>query len=191
MLRRSFWKQAVLVVPAVALALTGWATVSVAQDKKEEKKPAAQPPTAQPAPAAKGKTIVDVASGDKQFSTLVELLTIAGLVDTLKGDGPFTVFAPNNAAFEKMGKDKLDALKKDKAKLTNVLKNHVVKGKAMAKDVTKSKTHKTLFEGGEITVTEKDGKVMIDKATIVKADVDASNGVIHVIDDVLMIKDAK
>ena len=109
----------------------------------------------------------------------------AGLVDTLKGPGPFTVFAPSDEAFAKIPKAQLDALLQDKAKLTAVLTYHVVPGKVMAKDVKAGKV-KTV-QGGEITVGTMGG-VTVDNAKVVATDVAASNGVIHVIDSVIMPK---
>ena len=119
------------------------------------------------------------------FKTLATALTAAGLVDTLKGPGPFTVFAPTDAAFAKIPKAKLDALLKDKEKLTAVLTYHVVPGKVMAADVKAGK-FKTV-QGSELTVTTKGG-VKVDKAKVTKTDIVADNGVIHVIDTVMMPK---
>ena len=129
--------------------------------------------------------IVDVAAKAGNFNTLVTAVKAAGLVDTLKGPGPFTVFAPTDAAFAKVPKAKLDALLADKAALTKVLTYHVVPGKVMAADVKAGKV-KTV-EGQELTVTTKGG-VMVDNAKVVSTDVAASNGVIHAIDTVLMPK---
>jgi uncharacterized surface protein with fasciclin (FAS1) repeats len=129
------------------------------------------------------KDIVDTAIAAGSFKTLVVALQKAGLVETLKGKGPFTVFAPNDEAFAKVPKDQLDALLADKAKLTKVLTYHVVAGKVMAADV-KAGPAKSL-EGSNLTITTKDG-VMVDKAKVVKTDIAASNGVIHVVDSVLM-----
>jgi uncharacterized surface protein with fasciclin (FAS1) repeats len=119
------------------------------------------------------------------FKTLVTAVQAAGLVDTLKGPGPFTVFAPTDEAFAKIPKAQLDALLKDKVKLTAVLTYHVVPGKVMAKDVKPGKV-KTV-QGSEITLSTSGG-VMVDNAKVVKTDVAASNGVIHVIDTVIMPK---
>jgi len=129
------------------------------------------------------KDIVDTAIAAGSFKTLVVALQKAGLVETLKGKGPFTVFAPNDEAFAKVPKDQLDALLADKAKLTKVLTYHVVAGKVMAADV-KAGPAKSL-EGSNLTITTKDC-VMVDKAKVVKTDIAASNGVIHVVDSVLM-----
>ena len=129
--------------------------------------------------------IVDTAVKAGSFKTLAAALTAAGLVDTLKGPGPFTVFAPTDAAFAKIPKAKLDALLKDKDKLTAVLTYHVVPGKVMAADVKAGKV-KTV-QGSELTVSTKGG-VKVDKAKVTKTDIVADNGVIHVIDTVLMPK---
>jgi len=130
------------------------------------------------------KDIVDTAASAGQFTTLVTALKAAGLVDTLKGSGPFTVFAPTDAAFAKIPKADLDALLKDKAKLTAVLTYHVVSGKVMAKDV-KPGAVKTV-EGDSFMVSVVGGKVMVDKATVTMTDITADNGVIHVIDTVII-----
>jgi len=135
--------------------------------------------------AAQAKDIVDTAVSAGQFKTLATALQAAGLVDTLKGKGPFTVFAPTDEAFAKVPKDQLDALLKDKAKLTAVLTYHVVPGKVMAADVKAGKV-KTV-QGSELTVATSGG-VMVDNAKVVKTDIVASNGVIHVIDSVVIPK---
>jgi len=133
------------------------------------------------------KNIVEIAAGNENFSTLVAAVKAAGLVDTLSGEGPFTVFAPTNAAFDKLGKETLDAVLKDKEKLTKILLAHVVKGKVMAADAVglDGKSAKTAG-GAELPVKVTDGKVSIGKANVVKADIMASNGVIHVIDTVII-----
>jgi len=133
--------------------------------------------------AAQAKDIVDTAVAAGNFQTLAKALKAADLVDTLKGTGPFTVFAPTDEAFAKVPKDKLDALLKDKAALTKVLTYHVVPGKVMAKDVKAGKV-KTV-EGRELTVATTGG-VMVDGAKVTATDIMASNGVIHVIDSVVM-----
>ena len=120
------------------------------------------------------------------FKTLATALGAAGLVDTLKGKGPFTVFAPTDEAFAKVPKADLDALLKDKAKLTAVLTYHVVPGKVMAKDV-KAGQVKTV-QGSNITVSTSSGGVSVNNAKVVKTDIVADNGVIHVIDTVIMPK---
>jgi len=130
--------------------------------------------------------IVDTAKSAGSFNTLIAAVQAAGLVDTLKGPGPFTVFAPTDAAFAKVPKAKLDALLKDKAALTKVLTYHVVAGKVVAADVKSGKV-KTV-EGSSLKVKVRGGKVMVDNAKVVQADVMADNGVIHVIDTVVMPK---
>ena len=134
---------------------------------------------------AQAKDIVDTAVAAGSFKTLATALTAAGLIDTLKGPGPFTVFAPTDEAFAKVPKAALDALLADKAKLTAVLTYHVVPGKVMAKDVKAGKV-KTV-QGSEITIATANG-VMVDGAKVVKTDIAADNGVIHVIDSVIMPK---
>lgn len=135
--------------------------------------------------AAQAKDIVETAVAAGQFKTLATALQAAGLVDTLKGKGPFTVFAPTDAAFAKIPKAQLDALLADKAKLTAVLTYHVVPGKVMAKDVKAGKV-KTV-QGGELTIATAGG-VTVDGAKVTATDVTASNGVIHVIDSVVLPK---
>jgi uncharacterized surface protein with fasciclin (FAS1) repeats len=136
---------------------------------------------------AQGKDIVDTAVGAGQFKTLAAALKAAGLVETLKGTGPFTVFAPTDEAFAKLPKGTVEDLLKpeNKAKLTAILTYHVVPGRVMAADVVKVKEAKTV-QGGSIKVNAAGGKVMVDAATVVKTDIGASNGVIHVVDSVLM-----
>jgi uncharacterized surface protein with fasciclin (FAS1) repeats len=135
--------------------------------------------------AVQAKDIVDTAVAAGNFKTLATALQAAGLIDTLKGKGPFTVFAPTDEAFAKVPKADLDALLKDKAKLTAVLTYHVVPAKVMAKDVKAGKV-KTV-QGGELTVATAGG-VTVDGAKVVKTDIVASNGVIHVIDSVVLPK---
>ncbi|BCA96524.1 hypothetical protein TUM19329_28850 [Legionella antarctica] len=128
--------------------------------------------------------IVQIASGNKDFSTLVSLLKQADLVATLEGKGPFTVFAPTNEAFAAIPKEQLDALAADPATLKSVLLYHVVSG-----DVTSDKIKAGMVptvEGQSIDVTLNDGKVFVNGAEVVKADIKASNGVIHVINQVIM-----
>ncbi|MDX2042582.1 MAG: fasciclin domain-containing protein [Acidobacteriota bacterium] len=133
------------------------------------------------------KDIVDTAVGAGSFNTLVTAVKEAGLVETLKGNGPFTVFAPTDEAFAKIPKATLEGLLKDKEALKKVLLYHVVAGKVMAADVVKIKAAKTV-QGSSAKVTVKDGKVMIDNANVIKTDIGCTNGVIHVIDTVIMPK---
>lgn len=142
--------------------------------------------------SAPTKDIVDIAAGDSNFSTLVSLVKQAGLVDTLKSKGPFTVFAPTNAAFAKLPKATVDAVVSDKALLTNVLLYHVVPGNVTAKQVIDAAPlkAKTALKAGEtaqtLDIRVVDGKVRVNNATVTKADIVATNGVIHVIDTVLV-----
>ena len=138
------------------------------------------------ASGVQAKDIVDTAVAAGQFNTLAAALDKAGLVATLKGKGPFTVFAPTDAAFAKVPKADLDALLADKAKLTAVLTYHVVPGNVMAKDVKPGKV-KTV-QGSELTLATSGGGVTVDGAQVVKADIVADNGVIHVIDNVVLPK---
>jgi uncharacterized surface protein with fasciclin (FAS1) repeats len=137
-----------------------------------------------PSVADTHKDIVDTAVSAGQFNTLAKALTEAGLVETLKGTGPFTVFAPTDEAFAKLPAGTLEALLKDKAKLTAVLTYHVVAGKVIAADVVKLHSAKTV-QGQNVTISTMSG-VMVNDAHVVKADVMASNGVIHVIDKVIL-----
>ena len=136
---------------------------------------------------AADKDIVDTAVAAGQFNTLAAALTAAGLVETLKGEGPFTVFAPTDAAFAALPAGTVDALLKpeNKDKLTAVLTYHVVPGKVMAADVVKATDAKTV-NGATIAIKVDGDTVMINDAKVTNADVEASNGVIHVIDKVLL-----
>ena len=165
----------------IALAFALVATGCGSDDKKT-----AQPstdPTAAPAPAAT-EDIVDTAVAAKDFTTLVKAVQAADLVDTLKGPGPFTVFAPTDAAFAKLPPGTLEALLADKAKLSAVLTYHVVPGKVMAADVGNLTTAKTV-SGAALTI-DTSGGVKVNNATVTATDIQASNGVIHVIDTVLI-----
>ena len=136
--------------------------------------------------AEEKKDIVDVASGNKDFSTLVAAVKAAGLVETLKGDGPFTVFAPTNAAFAALPEGTVETLLKpeNKAKLAGILTYHVVAGKVMAADVKSGEV--ATVQGSKAKLAVKEGSVMIDGAKITATDIVASNGVIHVIDKVIL-----
>lgn len=131
--------------------------------------------------------IVDLAMSQEFLSTLVAALKAGDLVGTLKGDGPFTVFAPTNEAFAKLPAGTVENLLKpeNKAQLVKILSYHVVPGKVMSKDLKNGQTAKTV-EGSTIKVTLKDGKAMINNATVTAADIEADNGVVHVIDTVIM-----
>jgi uncharacterized surface protein with fasciclin (FAS1) repeats len=135
------------------------------------------------------KTIVEVAAGADDFSTLVAAVKAAGLVETLSGEGPFTVFAPTNKAFEKLPKGTVEELLKpeNKEKLTAILTYHVVPGKVMAKDVVELDEAKTV-QGSKVKITVKEGTVSVDGAKVIKTDIPCKNGVIHVIDAVILPK---
>lgn len=131
--------------------------------------------------------IVDLAASQDMLSTLVAAVKAAGLVETLKGEGPFTVFAPTNEAFAKLPKGTVEDLLKpeNKAKLAKLLTYHVIAGKVMSGDLKNGQMAKTV-EGSEVKVTMMNGKVMINNANVIKADVMADNGVVHIIDTVIM-----
>jgi len=137
---------------------------------------------------AQEKDIVDTAVAAGNFKTLASALPQAGLVETLKGPGPFTVFAPTDEAFAKVPKKDLDALLKDKKKLARVLTYHVVPGKVLAADVLALKDGSKVktVEGESLTLHIAEGKVKVDGASVVQTDIVASNGVIHVIDAVVV-----
>jgi uncharacterized surface protein with fasciclin (FAS1) repeats len=130
------------------------------------------------------KDIVDTAVGAGTFNTLVAAVTAAGLVDTLKGEGPFTVFAPTDEAFAKLPEGTVEGLLADIPTLTKILTYHVVAGKVMSTDLSDGMTAPTV-EGSEITISTMDG-VKINESTVTTADIETSNGVIHVIDTVMM-----
>lgn len=137
------------------------------------------------------KDIVDTAVGAKKFTTLVAAVKAAGLVETLKGKGPFTVFAPLDSAFAKLPEGTVATLVKpeNKKTLTGILTYHVVAGKVMAADaikVAKGAGKAKTVQGSEIKITLKDGSVYVNGAKVVTADVKCSNGVIHIIDTVIM-----
>jgi transforming growth factor-beta-induced protein len=163
---------ALLVVAALAAAAIG-ASASASTASKSEG----------------DKNIVQTALAAGQFDTLASLLTKAGLVDTLSTGGPFTVFAPTDAAFAKVPKATLDALAENPAQLKSVLLYHVVPGRVAAADVVKLSSAKTL-EGRSVSIKTVDGSVYVDQAKVTTPDVTASNGVIHVIDSVLIPKTA-
>ena len=137
--------------------------------------------------APPAQDIVDTAVSAGSFNTLVAAVKAAGLVDTLKGPGPFTVFAPTDEAFAKLPAGTVDDLLKpeNKSKLQAILTYHVVAGKVMAKDVVKLHTAKTV-NGQQVTLKSEMGSVMIDNAKVVKTDILCTNGVIHVIDSVIL-----
>ena len=136
---------------------------------------------------AKAADIVDAAVSAGQFKTLVAAVTAAGLVDTLKGTGPFTVFAPNDEAFAKLPEGTVESLLKpeNKSKLVAILTYHVIPGKVMSGDIAGKKLSVATVQGGQVSVNAMSG-VMINGANVVTADIAASNGVIHVIDKVIL-----
>jgi len=144
---------------------------------------------AAPAAETAKQDIVTIAAGNEDFSTLVAAVKAAGLVDTLKGDGPFTVFAPTNDAFAKLPAGTVEDLLKpeNKDKLTAVLTYHVVAAKVMAADVKTGEV--ATVQGGKVKIEVKDGTVTVDGAKVVKTDIEATNGVIHVIDTVILPKE--
>jgi len=145
----------------------------------------AKPVSAKADSAASSADIVDTAVKAGSFKTLATALTAAGLVDTLKGKGPFTVFAPTDEAFAKLPKGTVEALLQDKDKLTKILTYHVVAGKVLAADVVKLKSATTV-NGASVTINASKGGVKVDNANVTKTDIPCANGVIHVIDTVLI-----
>ncbi|MCE2892447.1 MAG: fasciclin domain-containing protein [Hyphomonadaceae bacterium] len=143
--------------------------------------------TAKPAKAAKGD-IIDVAVGAGSFNTLAAALTAAGLVDTLKTSGPFTVFAPTDAAFAKLPAGTVETLLKpeNRAQLISILTYHVVPGKITSNQLLDKVTPATTVQGRKATIDGRNGRVTVNGVAVIAADVGASNGVIHVIDTVLM-----
>ncbi|TAG11283.1 MAG: fasciclin domain-containing protein [Verrucomicrobia bacterium] len=164
-------------IPILATALMACSLVSINHSFAAE---AAEAP-AKP-------DLIEVASGAEDFSTLVAAVKAAGLVETLKGTGPFTIFAPNNAAFAALPEGTVESLLKpeNKEKLTAILTYHVIPAKVMAADVAAGEV--ATVQGGKVTIAVADGKVTVDGANVVQTDVVASNGVIHVIDKVIMPK---
>ena len=135
---------------------------------------------------ANAQTVVDIAAGDERFTTLVAAVTAAGLAETLSGPGPFTVLAPTDEAFAKLPAGTVEGLLNDIPKLTAVLTYHVLAGKFMAADVIKLASAKTV-NGQSVTIATING-VMVDGANVVKTDIETDNGVIHVIDSVILPK---
>ncbi len=179
-----------MVVAGLAVAMAG--SFSMAEEcpvakKQRLAKEAAAGHATTVAYNAEAKDIVDTAVGAGDFGTLVAAVQAAGLVETLKGDGPFTVFAPTDAAFAKLPAGTVETLLKpeNKGKLVEILTYHVVPGKVMAADVVKLTEAKTV-QGNSAKVKVTDGGVMIDGAKVVKTDIVCGNGVIHVIDTVIM-----
>ena len=170
-----------IAIPSVLALLMTSACAGSQIPASENTPPPAAEADLDPAPTG---DIVDIALGDEQFSTLVAALQAAELVDALKGDGPFTVFAPTNAAFAKLPEGTVEALLADKEKLTQILTYHVVSGKVMAADVGGLDSAPTL-QGQSLPIDTSSG-VRVGNAGVIQADIAASNGVIHVIDTVLI-----
>jgi uncharacterized surface protein with fasciclin (FAS1) repeats len=160
-----------------ALLVLGSVLMAVGCDEEEA--------TPTPTPTPESADIVDIAAGDDRFETLVTALQAADLVDTLKGDGPFTVFAPTDDAFDNLPEGTLDALLADVPALTDVLLYHVVSGKFMAADVV-TLSSATTVQGQDVTITVDGSDVYVNDAQVIITDIEASNGVIHVIDAVLI-----
>ncbi len=131
------------------------------------------------------QNIVEIASGNDSFKTLVQAVTAAGLVDTLIGEGPFTVFAPTDEAFAKLPEGTLESLLANPAELTKILTYHVVPGKVMAEDVV-TLTKATTIQGQDVTIKVEGETVMVNGAKVTATDIEGTNGVIHVIDTVLL-----
>lgn len=181
-------KTSSMVIAVVVIAIVAIGAFFIFRNNKDDKKTTSNNTTqtqVQKETATETKNIVEVASSDPQFSTLVTAVKTAGLVDTLSGSGPFTVFAPTNAAFDKLPAGTLDSLLKDPAKLKSILTYHVVAGNVKAADVVKL-TKATTVEGKDVTIKVDGSMVMINDANVTKTDITASNGTIHVIDTVLL-----
>jgi uncharacterized surface protein with fasciclin (FAS1) repeats len=160
-------------VAALAAVFTAPAVASAQGNAPKEEKPI--------------KNIVQVAVEAGSFNTLVAAVKAAGLVETLSGPGPFTVFAPTDAAFAKLPAGTIDALLADKEKLTSILTYHVISGKVMAADIVKSNGAKpTTVNGLPLDIVVRAGKVYVNGVQVITADVQASNGVIHIVDAVLL-----
>jgi len=173
----------VFAAAAVSIVLASGVHPALAGDSKYKDKAATAAETAQK------QDVVATAIAAGQFKTLAAALGAAGLVETLQGKGPFTVFAPTDEAFAKLPKGTVEELLKpeNKAKLASILTYHVVAGKFMAKDVAGLESAKTV-NGQSVAIVAKDGNVTVDGAKVIKADIDCTNGVIHVIDSVVLPK---
>lgn len=179
-------KIAVAAVVVVALIAIGGFALTNNKDNKDNNTSSTSQTESSTAPAMMDeKNIVETALSDPQFSTLVTAVKAAGLVDTLSGEGPFTVFAPTNAAFDKLPAGTLDSLLKDTEKLKAILTYHVVAGDVKAADVVKLSNAKTV-NGKDVNVSVNGSTVKINDSTVTKTDITTSNGTIHVIDTVLL-----
>ena len=175
----------ILALAGSFLAMGLWTACSAPKEESTEE----TREVVEEAPVEESNTVVDIAIGSPDHTTLVAAVQAAGLVETLSGDGPFTVFAPTNAAFEALPAGTVEDLLKpeNKEKLTGILTFHVVSGNVMSGDLSDGQVVTTL-NGQTATVSIKDGKVMIGDATVVAADLAGTNGVVHVIDKVLLPK---
>lgn len=182
------WTQAMVAAAVAAVAFLGFANPSLADSCGSAKAGSVQATAASTAneanPAAAG-TVVDVAIKAGAFQTLVAAIKAAGLEETLQGKGPFTVFAPTDEAFAKLPKGTVEALLQDKAKLAQILTYHVVSGRVMAADVVKL-TEATTVQGQKIRIAASKDGVKVNDARVTTTDVAASNGVIHIIDTVIL-----
>ncbi len=180
-------KRVLIILAAVVLLAVPFVIAACGGDDTEpaETTAPAETPMAEESPMM--KDIVDTAVEAGDFTTLATALTEAGLVETLKGEGPFTVFAPTDAAFEKLPEGTVETLLDDpQGQLTDILTYHVVPGKVMSTDLSDGMTATTV-QGDDITITiAEDGTVMVNDAVVTTADIETSNGVIHVIDSVLL-----
>jgi uncharacterized surface protein with fasciclin (FAS1) repeats len=181
-----------VIVPILGLVLVGGYFMVNAQNASNDGvgatsvTPAAEiEASVAPVEATNTKTIVDIAAADSNFSTLVTAVKAAGLAETLSGEGPYTVFAPTNEAFAKLPEGTVESLLQDKERLAQILTYHVVPGKVMSADVL-NLTTATTVQGDNISITVEGMNVMVNDANVIKTDIEASNGVIHVIDTVLM-----
>jgi uncharacterized surface protein with fasciclin (FAS1) repeats len=175
----------ILALAGSFLAMGLWTACSAPKEESTEE----TMEVVEEAPVEESNTVVDIAIGSPDHTTLVAAVQAAGLAETLSGDGPFTVFAPTNAAFEALPAGTVEDLLKpeNKEKLTGILTFHVVSGNVMSGDLSDGQVVTTL-NGQTATVSIKDGKVMIGDATVVAADLAGTNGVVHVIDKVLLPK---
>ena len=168
---------------AAALAMVALTAAACGSSSSSSSSKPAKDTTTSSAPAS--KTIVVVAGSNPDFSTLVTAVTKAGLVKTLAGPGPFTVFAPTNAAFAAIPTEQLNAILADKAQLTKILTYHVVPGEVMAADLQPEQMVKTV-EGQDLDIKVTNGAATVNGCNIVKTDIKASNGIVHVVDCVLI-----
>jgi uncharacterized surface protein with fasciclin (FAS1) repeats len=176
-------------LPLVAATMAITLLVSCGNASKEGTEEETTVEVVEETPVEVSNTVVDIAVGSPDHTTLVAAVTAAGLVETLSGTGPFTVFAPTNSAFGALPEGTVENLLKPESKdqLTSVLTYHVVSGNVMAADLSDGQVVTTL-NGQELTVSINDGKVMINGATVIAADLAGSNGVVHVVDTVLLPK---